>query len=107
MPTVGCVNEEIEVRRATVQDADAIAGVHARSWPVAYQALLPDQMISDVVAGREARAGRIRDLLADESADRHVWVAAQGPKVVGMAIWGPSHDDDAGPQTADLRGALP
>lgn len=84
-------------------DTVAIADVHARSWPEAYRGLLPDQLIADVVAGRDRRAGAIRRLLADDSAPQRIWVAAIGDEVVGMAIWSPSRDEDATDATADVE----
>ncbi len=93
----------IEVRRATVTDADAIADVHARSWPSRYQGLVPDRLIADVVAGRDRRAAAFRELLTDESSPQRIWVAIDGDAVVGMAIWSPSRDEDATESTADLE----
>lgn len=93
----------VEIRRADTPDADAIADVHARSWPATYAGLLPGQLIADVVAGRERRAQSIRELLADETIRTRIWVAAEGDHVVGMAIWGPTRDDDATEATAEVE----
>lgn len=93
----------IEVRRAAVANADAIADVHARSWPSTYRGLLPDRLIADVVAGRDRRAAAFRELLADESSPQRIWVAIDGDAVVGMAMWTPSRDEDATESTADLE----
>ena len=91
------------VRRAIPSDADAIANVHARAWPAAYRGLLPNQLIADVVAGRDRRADAFRRLLADEVAPQRIWVAAAGDEVVGMAVWSPSRDEDAIDATADVE----
>lgn len=91
------------IRRATTHDADAIARVHARSWPFAYAGLLPDEVIAQVVDGRARRASRLAELMADPSSPQRVWVATHEGAVVGMAIWGPSHDEDATDQTADVE----
>ncbi len=40
------------IRRATPDDAKAIADVHGRSWQAAYRGLLPDEVIEQMVAGR-------------------------------------------------------
>lgn len=53
---------EVSIRRATPDDADAIADVHARSWQVTYRGLVPDELIGGVVDGRAARA----DLAGDD-----------------------------------------
>jgi len=91
------------VRRAVAVDADAIADVHARAWPEAYRGLLPDQLIADVVAGRDRRADAFRRLLADDDAPQRIWVAVVEGEVVGMAVWRPSRDDDATAATADVE----
>ncbi len=93
----------IEVRQAAVADADAIADVHARSWPSTYQGLLPDRLIADVVAGRDRRAAAFRERLTDESSPQRIWAAIDGDVVVGMTIWSPSRDEDATESTADLE----
>lgn len=93
----------IDVRRAAITDADAIADVHARSWPATYRGLLPDQLIADVVAGRDRRAEAFRRLLADDSSPQYIWIAIDAGSVIGMAIWSPSRDEDATDRTADLE----
>ena len=35
----------LTVRRATPEDAAGVAGVHVRSWQVAYRGLLPDDYL--------------------------------------------------------------
>jgi GNAT superfamily N-acetyltransferase len=89
-------------RRATPDDAPAIAEVHARSWPWTYDGLLPAEIIAGVVGDREARAGRLRDAIADESAGQRVWVATRDDAVIGFATWSPSQDEDATERTADV-----
>ncbi len=91
------------IRRATAEDADDIAEVHARSWQVAYRGLLPDEVIEQMVAGRQARAERFRTLLSDEESPQRVWVAVDGVSIVGMAVVGPSRDPEAGPTTGELE----
>ncbi len=93
----------IVVRPAEPADAEAIADVHARSWPPTYRGLLPAQLIDDVVAGRDRRAEVFGRLLSDEEAPQRIWVAVDRSQVVGMAIWSPSRDEDATDLTADLE----
>lgn len=64
----------IVVRPAEPADAEAIADVHARSWPPTYRGLLPDQLIDDVVAGRDRRAEVFGRLLSDKEAPQRIWV---------------------------------
>ncbi|PZR64017.1 MAG: GNAT family N-acetyltransferase [Chloroflexi bacterium] len=91
------------IRRATPDDAKEIADVHVRSWQVAYRGLLPDEVIEEMVAGRQARAERFRALLSDEESPPRVWVAVDGVSIVGMAVVGPSRDPEAGPTTGELE----
>ncbi len=91
------------IRRATPDDADEIADVHARSWQAGYRGLLPDDVIEQVVAGRHALAERFRALVTDKESPQRVWVALDGVSVVGMAVTGPSRDPDAGPTTGELE----
>ncbi len=93
----------VTIRRATPDGADDIADVHARSWQVAYRGLLPDELIKQTVAGRQARAERSRDRLTDEKSPRRVSVAVDGGNIVGMAVIGPSRDPEAGPTTGELK----
>lgn len=91
------------IRRATPDDAEAIADVHVRSWKVAYRGLLPDEVIEQMAAGRQARAERFGVLLTDENSRQRVWVAVDGSGIVGMAVIGPSRDPEAGPITGELE----
>lgn len=93
----------VTIRRATPGDVDQIADVHVRSWQAAYRGLLPDEVIEQMVAGRQARADRFRALLADEESPQRAWVAVDGVGIVGMAVIGPSRDPEAGPTTGELE----
>ncbi len=94
---------EMSIRRATPDDADAIADVHARSWQVTYRGLLPDEVIEAVVDGRRARADRVRAMLAVADEPRHLFVACEADAVVGMAVTAPARDPDAAATTGELE----
>lgn len=94
---------EVIVRPATADDAAAMARVHARSWPVAYQGLLPDELIDHVVANEAGRTERWRRRIADESAPGSAFVAECEDRILGLIFWGPSEDDDATPRTAEVQ----
>ena len=49
---------EVEVRPATVDDAEAIAIVHVRSWQSAYRGLMPDDLLDGLSVARRAGAWR-------------------------------------------------
>lgn len=85
---------ELVIRRATVDDARAIARVQRQSWRETYTGKLPDA----VVRGRPlaARAAALRRLIAGETSRgiQPVWVAEVTGDVVGFAWAGPSRDAD-------------
>lgn len=90
----------MEVRRATLDDALAIAGIHVSAWRTAYRGLIPDQVLDSLsVASRETRWRRI---LGTPQSTSRVWVAADGDFVVGFASTAPTVDEDATPGTAEL-----
>lgn len=82
----------VTIRSATPEDAAGVAGVHVRSWQVAYRGLLPDDYLDalrpeDRMARYtfgDTRQGAPATLLADE-----------GGSIVGFATTGPSRDADA------------
>jgi hypothetical protein len=79
------------LRAARPDDAEAVAGVHVRSWQVAYRGLLPDDYLDGLRA--EDRAARYtfaeRDLQRPETI-----VAIERGTVCGFATTGPCPDDD-------------
>jgi GNAT superfamily N-acetyltransferase len=48
------------VRPAVVDDADAIARVHARSWQAAYRGFMPDELLDSIDVAVRARQERER-----------------------------------------------
>jgi GNAT superfamily N-acetyltransferase len=80
----------MELRRATPQDAAAIATVHVAAWQIAYRGLLPDDVLDRLDTQR--RAADWVPLLAD--VDQHHLVIASGDGVCGFVSCGPARDDD-------------
>jgi ribosomal protein S18 acetylase RimI-like enzyme len=84
------------IRRATVEDAVAIAVAHVRSWQTAYQGLIPQDFL-DGLDPRQ-REGRWADLIAAADWPRSgTLVTEDGASVVGFAHLVPTRDDDADP----------
>jgi GNAT superfamily N-acetyltransferase len=81
--------EPTTIRRATIEDAEAIADVHAGSWQDAYRDLLPASTIEEMVAGTSRRVLRLRGQLSEPSPVK-IWVADQGGTIVGFALIGPA-----------------
>lgn len=91
------------VRNATAADAGHIARIRVASWRVAYDGLLPAQLLDRLDVQTEARRR------ATQWARRHAdpraaeFIAWQGDEPVGWASVGPCRDDDA---AAAVRGEL-
>jgi RimJ/RimL family protein N-acetyltransferase len=80
---------EYEVRRATPEDAEAIARVHVASWQAAYRGLFPDTYL-DSLDWRD-RVQTWQEATTDPSST-NVLVAVSGPQVLGLASSGPPRD---------------
>ena len=78
------------VRRARVEDADAIERVRTDTWRDAYRGLMPDSLLSRL--GYDAT--RRRALMAALPQDQFVFVAEDGEAVVGFCTGGPSRSLD-------------
>ncbi|WP_084078946.1 GNAT family N-acetyltransferase [Demequina sp. NBRC 110057] len=87
------------IRRATPDDAAAIARMHVQSWRESYGAELPAGALDDV--DLDARAARWADTLRLD--DVHTYVATVADAVVGFANASEGRDDDA-PVARELEG---
>ena len=86
-----------DVRPAHADDAQTIAEVHVASWQHAYRGMLPSELLDGLSV--PSRAQRWRRQLGDVQGPR-TWVA--GEPVRGFVSVGPSRDDDADADTAEL-----
>jgi GNAT superfamily N-acetyltransferase len=80
----------VEIRRATRDDAEAIAYVQERSWQAAYRHIFP---VEELDRGGFIRTGRWRDRLARPPAGWTTLVAEGDREVIGFAAVGPSRDE--------------
>jgi GNAT superfamily N-acetyltransferase len=80
------------VRHAAAEDAAAIARVHVASWRTTYHGLLPDDFLASL--DERGYTERWRRIL-DEPTSR-VYVAADGPDVVGFAFAGRERAGESG-----------
>lgn len=83
-----------DLRRATAQDAPAIADVHVRAWKAAYPGLLPQDYLDALRA--EDRIGMWEETLAGAPWPA-VLVAGEAGSLAGFCSFGPTRDDDADP----------
>lgn len=93
----------MQIRAATVDDAVVIAEVHVRSWQVAYAGMVPQTFLDSMSAVERApllaahlRSADALGLLVAVDDER------AGEPVVGFVATGPSRDDDATADTAEI-----
>jgi ribosomal protein S18 acetylase RimI-like enzyme len=86
------------IRRATLEDARAIATVHVHAWQVAYQGIVPEALLRSLSI--EQREQFWRQNLERRTSD--TWVAAQDGKVLGWISAARSRDEDALPSTGEV-----
>ena len=84
------------VRRATMDDALVVGGIHVRAWQSAYRGEMPDEYL-DGLSARE-RVQMWSEALARQDDSRAILVVHDG-EVVGFAAVGPAAD---APRTGEL-----
>jgi len=89
----------VRIREAEPKDAEAIAGVHVRSWQAAYRGQLTDEYLDALSV--EERLEQHRGALRTPGEHR-TWVAVEDGRIVGFAVTGPSQDADADERTGEL-----
>ena len=78
------------VRRAAVDDAEAIERIRVETWRATYRGLLPDGLIDQLQLNVERRRERLRVAHPSEL----IFVAEEGADVVGYAFAGPERTHD-------------
>ncbi|MFK4089911.1 GNAT family N-acetyltransferase [Kribbella sp. NPDC020789] len=88
-----------EIRRATVEDAEAAAWCHLQCWQEAYAGLAPADLLARRTANVEQRIDRWTQALAAGDVSRWIAVdpAAQSvrDRVAGFAMSSPGRDGDS------------
>lgn len=92
---------DVALRLARVDDADAIADLHAASWRATYRGSLRDDYLDGEV-GAERRA-LWRERLTAPAANQHVVVAVAGETIVGFACAYGADDARYGTQLDNLH----
>ncbi len=85
------------VRVATSDDARTIAEIHVASWQEGYRGQLPDGFLKSLSI--DARQARWAQSLRDGAG---VLLAEQAGEAVGFVMFGPSRDDDAPTNCAEI-----
>ncbi|HKC91012.1 MAG TPA: GNAT family N-acetyltransferase [Candidatus Limnocylindria bacterium] len=78
------------VRRATLEDAEAIEHIRVETWRATYRGLLPDGLIDQLQPNGDRRRERLRSAAPSEVN----LVAEEGSDVVGYAFAGPERTQD-------------
>jgi len=85
----------VTIRRATPDDAPALAHLHLDVWDDAYTGLMDQAVLDDRRANVEGRIQRWREILAEHERT----LLAVGPEgLVGFAGAGPGRDNDVSPE---------
>lgn len=87
------------IRKATVQDAEAVARIYVCSWQHAYRGIIPDDFLSGLTVSKRLEFWNSRLAVEPDK----ILVVEIGLEVVGFADFGPSRDDQAAPTTAELN----
>jgi len=88
----------MEIRRATPDDAVALAKVHIDSWRTAYRGLVPDSHLDGL--NYERRAQRFRESLAQNAQNpEETYLAERNREVLGFLTLGGCRDADVDQKT--------
>lgn len=89
----------LHIRTAVSSDADAVAGIHVRSWQAAYRGLI-DQSFLDALSVAD-RADRWRGIFADpHPLTIATLVAVRDDTILGWTSFGASRDPEPAPEPA-------
>ncbi len=91
----------MSLRKASPDDALAIATVHVDSWRSAYRGIVPDDRLGrlDYVRG----AGRFRDAIV--TCSEEIYITVETDAVTGFLVFGPCRDSDIDPgSTGEIWG---
>ena len=84
---------KIQLRRATPEDAAALAAVEVRSWRAAYRGLMPDTLLDGLSEVEKAESWR-QDLLKHGSSGcKRVYIALSDVGISGFVRVGPLTDE--------------
>lgn len=90
----------VRIREGEPADAEAIAGIHVRSWQATYRGQLTDEYLDGLTV--EDRLERHRHALEHPPPEYRMWVAEDAGRIAGFAVTGRSQDADADEGTGEL-----
>ena len=77
----------IDIRKATIDDASAIATVHVAAWREAYPGIVPDEFLRNLSVQRRT-AQWVNTLSANNNMYHHAFVAEMDGQIVGFSNYG-------------------
>lgn len=83
---------EIQLHRATPEDAAALAAVEVRCWRVAYRGFMPDAFLNALSEAEKAETWRENLLKHGPSGRKRVCVALRAARICGFVRVGPLTD---------------
>ncbi len=86
--------EAVRVRRATADDARAIAEIVVGGWQTAYRGILPDDFLAGLSVGAREVAWRMRLECEDDGSREPIWVAEVAGEAIGFVSCGSPRDED-------------
>lgn len=90
--------KNFEIHRATVDDADDIGYVHAKSWQSAYEKILPKEFLIDFTPQKRSEFfKRIIPIRPEE-----YYIGYLGYNPIGMLIIGKTVDEDVKPNIGEI-----
>lgn len=90
----------IQVRKATTEDASAIATIHVASWQATYRGHMEDTFLDSLSV--DTRTDRWRRTLMTVDGRTAVHVAERDGDIVGFCSTGPTHDTVMPTNTGEL-----
>ena len=84
---------EIQLRRATPEDAAALAAVEVRCWRAAYRGLMPDAYLDGLSQVEKAETWHQNLLKHGQSGRKRVWVAGGDASICGFVRVGSVIDE--------------
>jgi ribosomal protein S18 acetylase RimI-like enzyme len=88
----------LQIRPATVDDARAIAEIHVRTWQAAYPGIVPAEYLASLSVDKHEAMWRESVVTGRPE----LLVAMEGDEMLGWVAFGPSRDDGAAPDDAEI-----
>lgn len=93
---------KLTVRNAKIDDAEAIATIHVKTWQCTYKGQIPDSYLDSLSIEQKTEGWRKQIQNAKEN--EHIFVAETDGNVVGWCTAGASRDEDASKDVGELQG---